>query len=325
MEYGDLINYTLGDFYSQIGDYKQSYESYKKALNFAIRKNGSTNKSNGKYFEKLADSCAALSNFNEAEEHYLCALDCYDKDSNISLHTIANLLAKLTDNMNQLGRIDEQIIFLKREIEIYESELNQYLSQPFILATRKLIDIYLENQDSYNAYLLLPKIFDHYVKNEDMNTESMANFCLEFAKVCISLQEIDIDYAKKTLFLSKKYFKSVDNKEGLLECYEIETYIYDALKDNSNLIKTFEKILDLYSNIYGPDYIENVRILNNIALILGEEGKEDESKELFEKAIDICVKNDYIGHEYYSVAITGLAGAHIQKAVREEHDQKKKK
>lgn len=313
IEHMETLHYVLGDLYIRYGDAENALKHLSTALDIAKKTFGSVNPKVGNFYEKLGNQQLEQSLFTEAEENLLLALACYDRGDISSPSEIASLIAKIEEVLNIQGREMDTVVFLKRELEIHRQHPDIDQDRKFYVLFR-LGNLFGEMEDAESSYDYLKEVYNHYIQLTEMN-EHMAQFFLAFAKVCLCRVEQDIYSAEKSLIKSIDYFEQDNQKEYLLDAIETLSNIYFHNGKNTELIKIFRKSIPLYEELFG-NHPETVRTINNLALILGEEGKEEEARQLFQKSIDICTENGFVDQECYSVAMTGLAGSHIQQIAR---------
>lgn len=311
----ELVFYVLGDLYTKSDKHNEALAYLSKALETAIKVNVPQDPRLGKFHVYFAKGLIKVDRYKEAEENLLTALSYFDKDKTITDADTADLLSNISNTLMLQDKKKDTLIFLKRELDIYNQNPNLNAERR-IEVLRYLGDIYGELEEADTSYIYMREVYDHYIRTYPKCTSDLAQFYLAFSKVCMCASAPDIWSATDALVTCSKYFEQQSQEGYLLDALETLSHIYYHTNNNEKLIVVFEKSIKLLEKQFGQAHPEIVRAYNNLALVLGEEGKEEEARLLFEKSISICTKYGFTDQECYSVAMTGLIGSHTQQVAR---------
>lgn len=300
----------IGDYYTRTYQYREAITHYKTAIDYWEKKKN--RKKTAFLYNKIGKNRTRLFNYTIAEFNFNNALKIFtkQKDSAAIAYTY-NSLAKAYQYNN---KTKEAGIFFKKALNIY-LETNDI--KGLIYTYNSLGDFHSSQNKSYSAqkeYTKAIKInkdnfkFKIYSYNKLSYTYinlKKHNLALELQKKAYKLSD-SINYSKgmaaASIAQAKLFMKSFRYSKALIlaareinkknsdssntaKCSFLMGTLFHIMQNNEDSIKEFKYALKLFLKTNNKEYAAKSYI--EIARILDQEDKIDESKKYYNKALEI--------------------------------------
>jgi len=200
----------------------------------------------------------------------------------------------------RLGRYDDAIKYLNQA----EDEVND--KQAFI---QELADIYINKSRVFGTVKEYDKAIEYleqairiYLSAKDTDKSLFMRLSTAYLNIGITYYEKQhyntaIEYLNKSLELKIK-----NNFSEIAFTYLNLAKTYSKLNQVKSAQQYYLKSIEAFDREYGPNYYRLASVLFDYGLFLRSIGKEQESFEVHQRALNICLKNYGEKHAYISLA-----------------------
>lgn len=231
-----------------------------------------------------------------AEQVLLEVLECKDSISQAYIVATYNNLGVVN---NLLGRYDKALEFINQaeSILVYQG------------GSVELADIYVNKARNYGIIKEYGKAIDFlnqalkfYQTQPKLNKSIYYKISTGYLNLGLTYYEKgEFSNALKYLHLSCNLKEKFSLSEKALVYLNLAK-VYLKLYDNIDAEKFFLKSIDSFNREFGPDYYRITSVLFDYGLFLRSTGRKQESLQVHQRALEVCLKNYGAKHPFVSLA-----------------------
>jgi CHAT domain-containing protein len=261
------LNYTLGTFYTGIGDNAKAEKSFTKSMSIAKQNFGEKNVRYAKQVNELGHAQAMQGKYADAEKTFISALEIFQSNQDNTSLEYANLQAYRASMHRYKNEYHLAEPLFREAIAIYKKYMDKDPEHNYDSYCTTLCGLGLIYQDM-GYFDPLPRIWEELLNIFEKKPHEIQNYCVITNNYAL-MYHSQGDYRKAILYYTKAIEIQVklDGKENdnyaafinnLATCYQNVGY----LKKADSLLA---ECLLIYEKLVGKEHYDYVETTYNIA------------------------------------------------------------
>jgi CHAT domain-containing protein/Tfp pilus assembly protein PilF len=299
-----------GVIYEEMGEYKQAFKYYKKALDIRERVLGKEHPLTAQSYSNMGQVYHNTGNYKKSLTYHKKALDIKEKilgqehlDTAVSCNNIGSLY-------ESMGKLNTALDYYKKSIFIEEK----------ILGNENL-DIAISYNNIGSLYTKLgdyPKALDYLQKSltirKDILGEEHSKTATAYNNLALLYNtmgeyEEALSFYEKALIINQK--KLGKNHPNTAKYYANIGSVYETKGEYSKALNYYEKSLAITIKILGKEHPSTAVSYSNIAMLYQKMDNYSKALNLYKKALSIFIKKLGKEHTYTATGYSNLASLYL--------------